>query len=405
MKKCLTILLSLLLVPALFACDSPAVDEGKASLPQNETASSVQTTVAGQEPDAKPADPLASVDWKNDKREEVIAEMVKMATLEWRPKTDIDLTGIHSSLSFSKRARYVGMPYVNKTDTPYDDFAASLIDGVYGGPTTRDTCMGVDCSSSIFLTYEKILGIDVDVVYTQHMIPGHNRGFYPVGLYNGYLKDYDYDDTRLIIDQSTEEAMCEAYALLKKADTLVRRLNAKGHSRMVYSEPVVVRTQAGKIVPEKSYITFIDQNLNLKKTDDGRFTTWTIDEKWTFADMLKEGYIPVTVEPFFVNYMELTDVLKAYGAPTADSFKGEMTGMIVSTANLSTIKMKIFDAEGKEIASQNGMMQRDRHYFDLSAFDFKKAAADLEKGKSYTLAVSVKNSEESKDVVNFNFTA
>jgi len=51
------------------------------------------------------------------------------------------------------------------------------------------------------------------------------------------------------------------------------------------------------------------------------------------------------------------------------------------------------------------MMQRDRHYFDLSAFDFKKAAADLEKGKSYTLAVSVKNSEESKDVVNFNFTA
>ncbi|MBE6564312.1 MAG: hypothetical protein E7655_03420 [Ruminococcaceae bacterium] len=406
MKKCLIILLSLLLVPTLFACDSPAVDEGEAVPPQEEASSAVRDTEAETTVDAKPADPLASVDWKEEQREAVVAEMVNMATLEWRPKTDIDLTGIHSSLSFSPRSRYVGMPYVNKTDTPYDDFVAALENGlVYTGPTSRDTCMGVDCSSSIFLAYEKILGIDVDVVYTQHMIPGSGRGFHPVGLYDGYLESYDYDDTRLIIDRNSEQAIFEAYALLKKGDTLVRRLNVKGHSRMVYGEPVIVRTQGGKIVPEKSYITFIDQNLILKKTDDNRFTTWTIDEKWTFADMAKEGYIPVTVEPFYVDYLSLTHVLTAYGAPDSASFKGEMSGMIVSTDKLNSIKLKIFDAEGKEVASQNGMMQRDRHYFDLSAFDFQKISSSLEKGKTYTLAVSVKTTEESADVVRFDFTA
>ena len=150
----LLFLLLILLITALTACNSTPIGEEQTSSSPDGTSSPDSGTASAEPVSTEPADPLASVDRKEDKRDEVIAEMVKMATIEWRPKTDIDLTGIHSSLSFSLRSRYVGMPYVNVTDTPYDDFVASLDNGVYAGPTTRETCMGVDCSSSIFLTYE-----------------------------------------------------------------------------------------------------------------------------------------------------------------------------------------------------------------------------------------------------------
>lgn len=345
------------------------------------------------------------IDYKEDLRQSVIDYMVKMSLIEWKPAKEIDLTGIDSTLKYSERNTYVGMPYVNVIDSNYEEFETHLENGVYTGSVERETCIGVDCTSSIIAAYEKITGTDISAYYTGNMLPHLKKGIVAVGLYEYSLSSGDVQDTPAILAKNDPEVIYEAYALLQKADTLLRRMDGNGHTRMVYGEVNVARNQAGKIIPDRSYITYIDQNLKMKNTGSGKYTTWSTDVKWTFKQMYEENYIPVTCEELHIDYFKIKDILSAYGANTSDDFPGKFKGQIVSTYPMNTIKLSILDEGGETVYTQNGMMQSTRNFFDISVFDYSKMSSSLQKGKTYTLIINVKNTNRGEDVVRFDFTA
>ncbi|MBR2310785.1 MAG: hypothetical protein IKA47_09685 [Oscillospiraceae bacterium] len=129
-------------------------------------------------------------------------------------------------------------------------------------------------------------------------------------LNNGFLKvgDYEYDDyisnwsegynTTMVVQENGAEKMFECYAQMKAGDGIVYWTTA-GHVVMIATDPVVVRTEDGKIDPVKSTVTIIDQAVTFvpyQHKDGGDLCqiAHNVDAKWTFQQLFNGKYLPFT---------------------------------------------------------------------------------------------------------------
>lgn len=163
--------------------------------------------------------------------------------------------------------------------------------------------MGTDCSSAVSWAWRQVSSVDTAEGgcygrYSGNMIPTEENkkehGILPVGDFYACSQD-----TRLVLEQMGENALCESYAGALPGDGLCG-YDTSGHVLMLSLDSVVVRNAEGVIDPYKSFVVTIEQGPGLydSKGEDNRFlpdlpepiqACWRVDYRYTFRNLARMG--------------------------------------------------------------------------------------------------------------------
>ncbi len=342
-------------------------------------------------------------------RDRVVEEMYAMGTMVWYPddlrhSCTCQLSGCHGIYN----AAYVhyGIPYNHKggslsrmeyclnEDGTVKDFVYDMAD--FDG---YDAYIGNDCSTAILHSWWTVSN-STDFIRTSYMVPIHGRGTVPVGEYDDSMLTSTKAFTEVVTKANGEQTMFEAYALLRKGDAYVYIIEAGGHTRMVAEDAVVVRDQAGKINGDYSYVICHEQgNFD---TDDEKMTTtsWRINWKYTFANLLLDGSIPVTMEELITGEMEVAECTLT---GSVDGKFGMTTGTVKANYFLDSVTLKITDETGNVVMDHRMFPAVGRYYdhnfndsiirnyvdsYDMGHFATPLQNVPLENGRTYSYTIS-----------------
>jgi len=227
-------------------------------------------------------------------RKKAVKYMRKMASVKWTPQHDIDLTNLCSSLFYVEGETYHGVIYNTVSSASYEQFIEHLDDNdVFIGPTDQPYCPGNQCVSSIAFAWKSI-GADVSFTFNANMLPQSNTGVIAVG---GYLWDKNDKTTTQMIEKTPSEVLYDSYSKVIEGDALISCLGKTGHARMV-TDVHTVYFDNGDINASDSYIQTIEQTSLFDNTVKHK-TTWYVDRKYSFEELKKTGYVPVSTPIFF----------------------------------------------------------------------------------------------------------
>jgi hypothetical protein len=193
------------------------------------------------------------------------------------------------------------MPYTNKygslerfeacfnPDGTLKDFIKEIPKGYDG----FDLYMGSDCSGSVYWAWNRV-GCSFSFAFTGDAMPCTEGGTLPVGDY-AFAPGMETDQIR---DQNGEQIMAESYAKLYLGDAILQRTKAGGgHIRLISQTPVIYRKCDGSIDLDNSYILSheLGGNLGGWRTLKGWDTPWLINHRYTFRELYKTHYIPITI--------------------------------------------------------------------------------------------------------------
>ncbi len=309
-------------------------------------------------------------------RQMVIGFITRAATVKWVCKTTMDYSkekAYTRELIYQPGVTYYGMPYVSHQNGV--EFFGTFLDAnrVYQGPIPFQDCPGSTCASSLKVAYRYVSSA-VAFGGTPNILPHAGKGTVPVGDYQWQAATpAEQTLTRDIIRASTTNAILEAYALLQPADAIATRRPARGaingHGRMVAAAPVVVRTVTGQIDPQASSLQVIEQTSTFEKKDDG-FTTWRINKEYTFAALLAQGYVPLTVEEFKRGRMADARI-KVTGLTLPESLGASrrLTGEVASNFFLSEVNAVVYDAAGRVVAQSQQYPEAKSCHLAQASFD------------------------------------
>lgn len=314
-------------------------------------------------------------------RQGIVDFMRGMANVEWTPNEAFSLNGDHNTwgvdLNFKKGKPYRGLPYT-RAFSNLDDFAKYIEDGVYKGPCgSYDTMPGNNCSSSCDLAWREYLISDTEATYTY--VPGYgNKTITAVG---SYQYPDNNRDTLKIINENPQDEMFEAYAAVKPADAIVKwsNKNNAGHARMVCAEAVVMRNSQGKINGGRSYITVIEQT-NKMTSVGGRETTWLVDKVYTFAQLIADGYVPVTPVALADGKTE-TPTVKLTDGNTSKNVVSSLMGNIETNTRISEIELIVTDSQGAYVKSHKAEIENGMAKINLRKYTFNLDIGSLPSGK------------------------
>lgn len=187
-----------------------------------------------------------------------------------------------------------------------------------GGGSTKPNNMARlsnDCADAVGWAWSRV-GNSFTFTMTQNMTA--DRGCLPVGNYK--TVEGNYKKTKDIVKENGETVMYEAYACLQKADGVVC-YNGSGHAMMIAQVNVV--RNGGTIDPEESFVLVHEQFTSNAKKELTRVDEETgltvyclggVDRKYTFAQLFKKSYLPITIK-------ELVDPSPTAPAELVDSQK------------------------------------------------------------------------------------
>lgn len=292
-------------------------------------------------------------------RERVVQAMYDMGTVEWTVSQPLyhsctcSLAVCHGV--FQVGVPHIGMPYTHKggslarfrycldengvvKDWLYD---LEKFDGF-------DMYMGNDCSTAIQNAWATI-GNSFNFKGCYYQLPYLNMGCIPVGDWEWNRPPADSRHyTQVYMTTTGEERMYEAYAKLRKGDSVVHIVAEGGHTRMVAEDAVVVRDENGRIDPNNSYVITHEQG-GVTVQVEPYHTSWGINCRYTFSALWEEDSVPVTIQ-------ELVD--GTYDEPKAelkDGAEGRMglvTGNVTANYFLDSVSMEITDESGKAVFSK-----------------------------------------------------
>ena len=207
--------------------------------------------------------------------------------------------------------------------------------------------IGIDCSSTVIRSWQSI-GAAIPAHATDSMT--QMNGFLPVGEYAA-PKD-EFKDTIADCAANGEQVMYRAYAQLKKADAIVMKKPASGHTRLVY-KTLVIRGQNGLIDGDASFVFCHEQCGNYKlrqqseEFEEDISPFCRVEKPYSFKTLFETGYLPVTIR-------ELIDpapipeawVKDSVHKPTAENL---FTGTITANRGLDAVVITVTDGEGKPV--------------------------------------------------------
>lgn len=305
------------------------------------------------------------------RRDKVIEVTYAMATTPWTVKEPLLLDAnctCCKDITFIPGKTYHGIPYDHKNgslqrffyclDEETDEQGRyTYADWIYdyqGSIDTWDMYVGNDCSSAAQQIYATVCD-EVEFFRSRTQFPCYGFGTIPVGNWGeGAVVQPDgyTDDTyKEFIEPIGEEAMYENYALVRAADMIGNVATGGGHCRMVVQDPVVMLDAEGKMDPDASYMVVCEQVASFAdfEADGGYTSSWRVDQKYTFRDLMALGYVPMTFD-CLIN--STTDVSEATVEDTLDGRLGLTTGIVTATRNLDSVEMVITDDQGNEILRQ-----------------------------------------------------
>jgi len=337
MKKFIALLLSILLALSLFACGPAAPAETtapEATAPQ-ETETPPEpsnpkdfSAFAGIVEDPKTwyekfmALPIASADMTEDElRKLCVAAFEANLTFPWTPNQEItytyELTDKYYDVVLPTGNAYSGLCYATGITKatfgtiwkilPFYDRETGVLDtAAMGGGVLNylsSACaLGATQGWSRVSNNHGLCDMKDYNMYDSNIVPVGPYTYTPE-VYNGKFGGRVASD--LIIAKNGEETMYESYAQMKIADGVYS--SSSYHVMMCSVAPVVVRDENGKIDPEQSYLHVHEQRsagtkgttLNYKQDNGYEMRPLgSVYQKYTFAVLLKKGYIPFTLKEF-----------------------------------------------------------------------------------------------------------
>lgn len=336
-------------------------------------------------------------------RDIVVARMLEITTIEWKVRKDM----VHNEGSFAVGWTYFGMPYrhmgasLSRLKYLLDD-EGYIKDFAYDLPSVElQNYMGNDCSTALI---HALWGVSNSVDF------GHCSRQYPWDETGGclYVGDWEPDpslsvaDSRLHIKYNGEQKIYEAYGKLKKGDFYVYNIpDVGGHTRMAAENAVVVYNQDGTINPNYSYVTSHEQGWTTTDEVKKTSTTCRANHRYTFANLMFDGAVPVTCEELVTGEMEPATAEFIGGT---EGKLGMTLGTVKTNYYLDYVDLVICDAQGKEVfnhrmfttlgrtGDSSDMMRR--FYvdeFDMGRFAAPLAEAYFENGQTYSYKVLVTN--------------
>ena len=253
-----------------------------------------------------------------------------------------------------------------------------------------DRYIGSDCSAAVMQAYMTVSG-DIDYLNTRSMAPIKGAGTVAVGDWEWQIEPAPtyYD---VYMEATGEERMYEAYACLRKGDFILNQVEAGGHTRLVAADAVVVRDEEGHIDGMESYILTHEQGA--PRTKEPYFSSWLVDNKYSFSGIYIDWYIPCTIEEFVTGEYETPEAHLENGV---EGKAGMTTGVVRSNFYLDYVDLVVIDDSGEEVfnhrifttvgkttdSNNNVLIRRNIHEFDLARFATPLQEFMFELGQTY----------------------
>ena len=254
--------------------------------------------------------------------------------------------------------------------------------------------VGNDCADAIYWAWSQM---SARIQYVQTHSSICVNGIIPVGNY----QLANHEATKDTCTINSPQVMYEAYACLQPGDAV---LYAPGHIRMAAEAAYVYRNPDGTINPVKSYVITHEQGAGCDLLPQ-RHSTCLVNGKYTFASLLQNYYIPITIEAFGE---VKSDEIQVSTSNTDLTKTGVAAGVISSNYRINYVTVEIIDASGKVLLDAFGSPNvNDTHIttFDLSEFKPQVEALALAAGKTYTYKVTLCVASQEVPVQSFQFTA
>lgn len=288
---------------------------------------------------------------KEDFRQAAVNHMRAQSSIEWVCSKDFSITekwaywGIN--LEWKQGEKCMGIPYAD-TKVSLDEFKTYMVDGTftYGSSKWKEV-PGNACMSSIFNSIQQF---DPSVAgVSDQLMPSYDT--FQAVILGEYTVPKGVKKTKDIIEANDLQVIYECFALGQIGDIVITKNDetSTSHIRMLVEPTTVVRNSAGKINPTRSYVKTIEQTNSfdpLRK--DGVKTTWFVDHKYTFEDLIAKEYIPITLEIYNkekseceIPYLYLDDEI----TPSVLA-KGAVVGTVKSNFPIRFVKAELLDSEG-----------------------------------------------------------
>lgn len=253
--------------------------------------------------------------------------------------------------------KYGGLPYISLGSgniyrlMDYMDPETAVVDLQAAG--LKPKLFGNQCSFGSYVGAGRVIN-SAKYSWTKGMTP--MNGFVPVGDYEIRNDVQNFSNggysTITVMEENGPEKMYEAYAGLKKGDSIVYYTTA-GHVVMISEDAYVERTADGKVDPVKSYVTVIDQTPGHSEMSNAAGDTFAyeknVDAKWTFQKLFQGKYVPYTFKEWLG-----TDPIES--SKTTFSHTGEtislqqLYGSVVeSNYGVMDIYASVYNANGVEV--------------------------------------------------------
>ena len=324
MKKLLSLLLVALLTVSLFAACAP-----KEKAPEEITSVSAYKSkgeyteltykLSWEEINKFP---IKSADMSIDELRQLCVDFFRYAKLaQWIPDDSWDFYHMSEGRgpdTLLAGVVYGGLPYIGSAGSnifrlfDYMDPETGVVD--IKSATMYPNMFGNQCAQGAYVGWSRVIN---SAAYEGTPAMTRVNKFYPVGDYTYENIDYlpkwsgEYGTDEVVRDQIAADALFECYAQLQHGDGIVYYTTA-GHVVMIATDPVVVRDSAGKVDPNQSYVTVIDQTPTYNSYTNEAGQTYqyeqNVDTKWTFAYMQQHNYLPFTFEEWMgTNPIEETE--------------------------------------------------------------------------------------------------
>ncbi len=297
---------------------------------------------------------------------------------------------------------YSGLPYSNG-----DGGLIQMMEfydtetGTVSLPGNMNDYLGNSCAGSVCAAWNTVC--DSLYGYQSTMVMTPKNGYIPVGPYvsDSVVTSFAEHPTDLICQENGEQVMYASYAQMLPADALTS--NADDHAIMAIEPAHVVCKADGTIDPDASYIAIQDQRggenkIFYKIEEDGTTVhrSGRIYAEYTFAELYKLGYLPVTAAEF-IGQKEYTKPQVSFSIPDAQSLSQLLGGTITSNYPLCVVRLVVTDENGQRQAVERFILDKydiekgTARSFPLNLLETNQDPAQLEtlleSGKTYTLSL------------------
>ena len=282
-------------------------------------------------------------------------------TALWIPDRDWNYTiaGSGNPDSMTGGVVYGGLPYISYGCgnvyrlMDYIDEETGVVD--MEEATVDPVLFGNQCSFGSYWGWARVIN-SANYAYTSHMT--QENGFLRVGPYTyeeGHLRfEEGVWDTKIIIAENGPEIMCQSYAQLQKADGVVVSSDG-GHVMMCRTDAVVVYKDDGTINADESYVYILDQHAKWVEDTNEAGDTFLhknfINRKFTFNELMLQGYIPFTFAEFLgTDPVEETVCTFSHEGDTITPAQVN-SGTVTANYGISDIYALVKDSSGNTVLS------------------------------------------------------